>query len=118
MADILKPRDGRKAYVHGVAHDGAPRAQVPITPGMIANPDRGHEANQEQRQNIALQGKPKAHQNVSLHGGMTSQQQAGHGAGGLGHATSPAVCDEPLSLDPTVAKSLTPPKVSPGMKTR
>jgi hypothetical protein len=54
-----------------------------------------------------------------LHGGMTSQQQAGHGAGGLGHATSPAVNDEPLDLTPkTAGKTFTPPKASPGMKTR
>jgi hypothetical protein len=111
MTDILKRPDGRKAYVQGVAHDGAPRAQVPVTPGMIANPDRAHEANQEQRKgNLALDGAAKKHQNVGLHGGMTGQQHAGHQAGGLGHATSPAVNDEPLSLTPTVAKRLTTPR--------
>jgi hypothetical protein len=107
MADILKPRDGRKAYIAGVAHDGAPRARVPVTPGMIANPVRDVRTG-----NVALAGKRKAHQNVSLHGGMTDQQRAGHQAGGLGHATSPAVCDEPLSLTPTVAKKFPTPKAA------
>lgn len=114
MADILKPNPHRRSTSHGVGHDGAPRARVPVTDGMIANPTRDHRTG-----NLALAGKPKAHQNVSLHGGMTSQQQAGHGAGGLGHATSPAVNDEPLDLTPkTAGKTFTPPKASPGMKTR
>ena len=107
MADFMKPNPHRRSTSHGVGHDGAPRARVPETPGMIANPARDKRTG-----NIALAGKPKAHQNVSLHGGMSSQQRAGHGAGGLGHATSPAVCDEPLDLNPTVAKRLTTPKAA------
>jgi hypothetical protein len=121
MADLMKPNPNRRSTSHGVGHDGSPRARVPVTPGMIHNVDRNHEAKQDQRKgNLALQGKPKAHQNVSLHGGMTERQQrAGHGAGGLGHATSPAVNDEPLDLTPkTPGKTFTPPKPSPGMRSR
>ena len=107
MTDILKPRDGRRAYTAGVGEDGKPRARVPVTPGMISNPDRGHEAQQDQRKgNLALDGAPKAHQNVNIHGGMSSQQQAGHGAGGLGHANSPAVNDEPLDINPNPTADL------------
>jgi hypothetical protein len=64
-------------------------------------------------------GKPasvKAHDVVPVHGGMNAPKTL--------HAKVPAHIDaapinnEPLSLDPTVSKNLTPPKAAAGMRTR
>lgn len=110
----------KRASYAGVGHDGKKLATVPDAPGMHT-PAMGADAftgATVHPGNIARDGAKKVHDVVVPHGGMTSQQRAGHGAGGLGHATSPAVNDEPLSLDPTVSKNLTPPKASPGMRTR
>jgi hypothetical protein len=72
--------------VHGVGKDGKPRARVPVTPGMVANPNRDHEASQPHRKgNIALDGSPKRHQNVGLAGSMTENQRA---LTGMAHAVS------------------------------
>jgi hypothetical protein len=112
MADFMKPNPHRRSTSHGVGLDGKPRARVPNSPGQIANPDRTHEAQQDNRTNIALAGAPKRHQNVALAGSMTEQQRAGHQAGGLGHPQTASVCDEPLSLTPTVAKNYPIPKAA------
>lgn len=112
MADILKPRDGRKNYTHGVGLDGKKRAAVSDAPGMHT-PAMGADAftgATVHPGNVARDGAKKVHDVVPVHGGMTERQQSGKA---MGHATSVApLDDEKLDLNPTVAKNLTTPKAA------
>jgi hypothetical protein len=90
---IIEPGRERESR-SGAGHDGRSKAFVrPGERGLVVHHDpnvpRTHDGMQERASgNLARSGKPKAFHAVSVHKGMTDQQRAMAGVGGMGHATT------------------------------
>ena len=110
---------------NGPGHDGRDRAFTkPGERGLEVHHDpnvaRVHDGMEERTSgNLARSGKPKALHPVSLHNGMTEQQRAASGVGGLGHATTIDGLPGANPLNPNPLPKFTPEvKVKPGMRSR
>ena len=108
-----------------VGHDGRSRAFAkPGEQTLLIHHDpnapRVRDGMQERTSgNIARAGKPKAFHPVSVHKGMTAQQVAMAGVGGMGHGTAAPDASAANPLAPTTpGKVYKPAPASPGMRSR
>jgi hypothetical protein len=106
-----------KPSTHGVGLDGKPK-NVSFSDGQVRTPDRAFEVKDNVTGGLARAGAEKKFYPVNIHGGMYRMQngQAIRADTASGKAPDGSSANP---LDPTVpGKRLTPPAVSPGMKSR
>jgi len=110
----MKKRNDGGLFLPG--HDGRPKG-VPDAPGMHGPANA--RATEHGGTDMARNGRGKAHNSVPAHGGMTAQQKAMAGVGGMGHGTSAPDASAANPLAPEApGKRLSPPMAHPSMRSR